>query len=72
MWVSCKQLNVGFCLCSQSVSLCLFIGELIPLILKDIKEKSLLLPVIFVVRYGIMFMWLSSFWFVKRSLSFFV
>jgi hypothetical protein len=45
---------------NQSVSLCLFIGELNPLILRDIKEKSLLLPVTFVVRVGILFMWLSS------------
>jgi hypothetical protein len=33
------QQNVGYCLCSQSVSLCLFVGELGPLILRDIKEK---------------------------------
>jgi hypothetical protein len=38
------------------LSLCLFIWELSPLILRDIKEKSLLLPVIFVVRVGILFM----------------
>ena len=69
-WVSCKQQNGGFCLCSQSVSLCLFIGEFSPLILSDIKEKLLLLPVIFVVRVGILFMWLSSFWFVERLLSY--
>ena len=31
--------NVASCLCSQSVSLCLFIGELSTLILRDIKEK---------------------------------
>jgi hypothetical protein len=31
--------NVGSCLCSQSVSLCLFIGELNSLILRVIKEK---------------------------------
>jgi hypothetical protein len=37
-----------------------FIEELSPLILRDIKEKSLLLPVIFVVRVEILFMWLSS------------
>jgi hypothetical protein len=58
--VSCMQQKVGSCLCYHSVSLCLFIGELSPLILRDIKEKSLLLPVIFVVRVGILFMWLSS------------
>ena len=32
-----------------------FIGELSPLMLRDIKEKGLLLSVIFVVRDGIMF-----------------
>jgi hypothetical protein len=50
--------------------LCLFIGELSPLMLRDIKEKSLFLPVIFVVKGGIMFVWFSSFGFVeRRSLS---
>jgi hypothetical protein len=39
------------------------------LVLRDIKEKSFLLPVIFVVRLGILFMWLSSFSFVERLLS---
>jgi hypothetical protein len=33
------QQNVGSCLCSQSVRLCLFTGELSPLILREIKEK---------------------------------
>ena len=70
-WVSCKQQNVGSCLCSQYVSLCLFIVELSPLILRDIKEKLLLLPIIFVVNVGILFLWLSSFWFVEGLLSFF-
>ena len=41
------QQNVGSCLCNQSVSLCLFNGKLSPLILRDIKEKSLLLPIFF-------------------------
>ena len=62
------QQNAGSCVYIQSVSLCLFIGELSPLILRDIKEKSLLLPVIFVVRVGILLMWLSSFRFVERLL----
>jgi hypothetical protein len=62
------QQNVGSCLCILSISLYLFIGELSPLILRDIKEKSLLLPVIFVVRGRVMFMWLSSFLFIKRIL----
>jgi hypothetical protein len=43
------QQNVGTCLRSQSVSLCLFIRELSPLIIRDITEKYLLLAVIFVV-----------------------
>jgi hypothetical protein len=33
------QENIGSFLCSQSVSLCLFIRDLSPLILRDIKEK---------------------------------
>ena len=60
-WVSCMQQNVGSCLCNQSVSLCLFIGVLTTLILRDIKEISFFLTVIFVVRVEILFMWLSSF-----------
>jgi hypothetical protein len=54
------QQSAGSCLHIQSVSLCLFIGELSPLMLRDIKEMRLLLPVIFVVRGGIMVVWLSS------------
>jgi hypothetical protein len=30
--------NIGSCVPIQSVSLCLFIGELSPLILRDVKE----------------------------------
>jgi hypothetical protein len=45
-----------------------FIGEFCPLIVRDIKEKRLLLPVISVARDGIMILWLSSSWFVKRRL----
>jgi hypothetical protein len=41
------QQNVGSCLCNQFFSLCLLIGELSPLILRNIKEKSLLLLVYF-------------------------
>ena len=63
------QQNTGSCLRIQSVSLCLFIGELSPLMLKDIKENRVLLSVIFVVRSGIKFVWLSSFGFVERLLS---
>jgi hypothetical protein len=39
------------------------------LILRDIKEKPLLLPVTFVVRVEILFLWLSSFRFVEGLLS---
>ena len=63
------QQNVGSYLCSLSINLCLFIGELSPLILRDNKEKYLLLPVIFVVRVGILFLWISSFRFVEGLLS---
>ena len=48
------------------------IGELSPLMLVDIKEKSLLLPAVFVVRDGILFMWLSSIRFVAKLLSCFL
>ena len=54
------QQNVGSCLRNKTVNLRLSIGELSPLILRDIKENSLLLLVIFVVRVEILFMWLSS------------
>jgi hypothetical protein len=45
------------------------LGELSPLILRNIKEKRLLLPVIFVVRVDILFLRLSSFIFVEGLLS---
>jgi hypothetical protein len=68
-WVSCMQQNVGSCICSQSVSPYLFIGELSPLILRDTKEKEMFLRVIFVVRVGILFLQISSFRFVEGLLS---
>jgi hypothetical protein len=37
--------------------------------LRDSNEKSLLIPVIFVVRGVMMFLWVSSFGFVERRLS---
>ena len=59
------QQNVGSCLHIQSVSLCILGGiESI-----DVKEKKLLLPVIFVVRGRILFVWLSTFGLVERLLS---
>jgi hypothetical protein len=36
--------------------------------LREIKEKLLLLPVIFVVKVGILFLWLSPFRFVEGLL----
>ena len=68
-WVICKQQNAASSLCSQSISLCFLIGEFSLLMLREIKEKQLLLPVIFVVKVGILFLWLSSFWFVEGLLS---
>jgi hypothetical protein len=52
----------------QSDTVYRFIGELNPLMLRDIKEKQWLLTVIFVIRGEIMFVWLSSFGFVGRRL----
>jgi hypothetical protein len=62
------QYNAGSYICIQSVSLCLFIGELSPLMLRDVKEKSLLLLVIFVKRWNYICV-LSSLGFVERLLS---
>ena len=45
--VSCKQQNVESCFRMQCQSLCLFIGELSPLILSDINDQWLLTLVIF-------------------------
>jgi hypothetical protein len=52
------------CVASLLVSVFL-LGELSPLILREIKEKHLLLPVIFAVKVGNLFLLLSSFSFVK-------
>ena len=43
------QQNVGSGLHSQSVSLCLFIGELIPLILRDIEKKVIVVSCYFLL-----------------------
>ena len=66
------QQNIGSFLPNQSLSLCLFTGELSSLILRDIKEEALIFScfvVVVVGRVGILFMWLSSFRFVERLLS---
>jgi hypothetical protein len=60
--------NAGSCLRIQSVSLSLFIGELSSLMLTDIRDQQFLLPVIFVVRGGIMFVCFSSFGFAVTIL----
>ena len=44
--VSCMQQNIGSFLPNQSLSLCLFTGELSSLILRDIKEEALIFPVL--------------------------
>jgi hypothetical protein len=44
------QQNVGSYLHSQFVILCLFIEELSPLMLRDIKKKSLVLPVFLLLK----------------------
>ena len=40
------QQNIGSFLPNQSLSLCLFTGELSSLILRDIKEEALIFPVL--------------------------
>ena len=71
--VSCMQQNAGSWLSIQSISLCFFIFFLNwgveSIMLGDINEKWMLLPVIIVVIGGLMFVWLSSFGFVERQLS---
>ena len=46
------QQYVVSCLGRQSVSLSFFIGELSPLMLRDIKEKSLLLLLFLLLELG--------------------
>ena len=43
------QQNIGSFLPNQSLSLCLFTGELSSLILRDIKEEALIFPVFFLL-----------------------
>jgi hypothetical protein len=60
------QQNAGSCLHIQCGSLCVFIGKLSPLMLRDIKDQFLLPPVIIVVKGGIMFVGFSSLEFLMR------
>ena len=62
------QQNVRSCVQIQSVSVCLFIGELSSLILRDIKDRRLLVPVIFGFVGGFMCLWFSPFGFVVSGL----
>jgi hypothetical protein len=62
------QQNSGSCVCIQSVSLCLFIDELSPLIFRDIKDRGLLVSDIFDFVGGFMFLWVSPFSFILRCL----
>jgi hypothetical protein len=64
MCVSCMQWHAGSYLCIQSANLCLFIGDLNSLMLRDIKHQWLLIPAIFIVCGVILFVCFSSFEFV--------
>ena len=59
--------SAGTCLCIKSISICLFIGEMRPLILRDIRERWLLVPFMFGFVCGLTWMWVS-FGFVVRWL----
>jgi hypothetical protein len=65
------QQNVGSCLHTHSTSLCLFWGKggRDPPILRDIKEKPLLLPVIFCCESWNFVHVAIFFWFVERLSS---
>jgi hypothetical protein len=65
------QQNSGSSLSIQCVSLCL-IGEMSPLILRDIRDQWILFPVIFVVKGGIMFLCFFSVYFDKINLLIFL
>ena len=64
------QQNAGSYLHIESVSLCLFIGELSPLMLRDIRDQGWLLSVTFVGRGEIIPVCFSSFGFVVKKLIF--
>jgi hypothetical protein len=65
------QQNVGSCLGSQSVSLFFFGGGggLSPLILRELRKSNSYFLLFFVVRFGFLFLWFSSFRFVGELLS---
>jgi hypothetical protein len=59
---------LGFVHLSILLAYVFLIGELSILIFSDIKDQWLLVHIIFVVRGGIIFLWLSSFGFILRWL----
>ena len=61
------QQNPGFCLCIQSITLCLLLGNWIHFYEEILKTSDCwLFPVTFVVWGGIMFILLSSLGFLER------
>ena len=63
----CSKMLEATCIYSL-LAIVFFIGELNQMILRDLRDQWLLLPVIFIVRGGIMFVCFSSFGFVVRRL----
>ena len=51
-FVNSRMLDPGSCFRIQSLSLCVFISELSPLILSDINDQWLLTPVIYLFIFG--------------------
>ena len=71
MCISCMKQNVGPCLHIQSVSLCLFVGELSLLILRHYVEKLFLLRVLLVL-FLMLLLLLCDGGFVDRGVIMFV
>ena len=51
-WVSCMQQNVRLSLHSQSISLCVFIGELSPLILEILRNSNFYFLLFVLIELG--------------------
>jgi hypothetical protein len=66
--VSCMQPKLDTVYVSSLLTHVFFIGELSSLIVRDIKDKSLLLPIIFYAEGAIMCVSFSSFKFVVKCL----
>ena len=73
-YVFYMQHNDGFHLNNLSVSLCLFIGKLSPLMLRDINEKWLLIPAILMllVVVCVVFLLLLQWWEIIFSCVFMI